>query len=136
MMARAPHDHGEATDAIDYALDELRDFTDTFLRCWREGNLTEWPEYYAWLDKREADLKAWRAAEKKRLKGFRLHPADTSLSGRRGNTPADGQRKRPPESSSLPVKEGERTVSQSQPSRDEGPQPRSPDTQHFDGKEA
>jgi hypothetical protein len=45
-----------------------------------------------------------------------------------------GQRKRPSESS-LPVKEGERTASQSQPSRDEGPQPRSPDTHSFDGKE-
>lgn len=46
-------DHGEAQDAIDFVLDELRDFTDTFLRCWREGDLREWPEFYLWLDARE-----------------------------------------------------------------------------------
>jgi hypothetical protein len=48
-------DHGAAQDAIDFLLDHRQapgEETE-FLRCWREGNLEEWPEYYAWLASRE-----------------------------------------------------------------------------------
>lgn len=45
-------DHGTATDAINYALSrETGGDAATFLYCWREGNLDEWPEYYGWLRK-------------------------------------------------------------------------------------
>lgn len=45
-------DHGTAVQAIDFALDIMRnDDPETFLRCWREGDLEEWPEFYAWLPK-------------------------------------------------------------------------------------
>lgn len=46
-------DHGTAQDAIDFALDELRDFHADFLTAWREGDLAEWPEFYVWLEVRE-----------------------------------------------------------------------------------
>lgn len=43
-------DHGDANDAIEWALDHAPAFDEvSFLRCWREGNLGEWPEFYAWL---------------------------------------------------------------------------------------
>lgn len=42
-------DHGTAQDAIDFAVDILAGEHHTFLKCWREGNLTEWPEFYHWL---------------------------------------------------------------------------------------
>jgi hypothetical protein len=44
-------DHGTAVQALEYALHKLGpyDEIDTFLRCWREGDLDEWPEFYAWL---------------------------------------------------------------------------------------
>lgn len=47
-----PGDHGEAMDAIDWTLDHCPDGgveAYTFLKCWREGNLDEWPDYYFWL---------------------------------------------------------------------------------------
>jgi len=53
-MIRTPGDHGSALDAIDYALDHEPDGdAATFLRRWREGDLSEWPEFYEWLAKRE-----------------------------------------------------------------------------------
>ncbi|MEQ1950962.1 hypothetical protein ABMA59_06045 [Mesorhizobium sp. CN2-181] len=47
-------DHGTAIQAINYALDVERDDREAFLRCWREGDLEEWPEFYAWLAKQDA----------------------------------------------------------------------------------
>lgn len=48
-------DHGSGTDALNYALDvvmeEDGDCSD-FLRAWREGDLSEWPEFYVWLNRR------------------------------------------------------------------------------------
>lgn len=46
-------DHGTADQAIDWLLDHADPFDDNseFLKCWREGNLDEWPEYYEWLNK-------------------------------------------------------------------------------------
>jgi hypothetical protein len=47
-------DHGTATQAIDYAIDhEGSAFADAFLRAWREGDLDEWPDFYAWLKQKE-----------------------------------------------------------------------------------
>lgn len=45
-------DHGTASDAISFLLDvqQAPGEETTFLRCWREGNLDEWPEYYEWLN--------------------------------------------------------------------------------------
>lgn len=48
--------HGEATDAIDYALEGGNDAwtqETEFLRCWREGNLDDWPDFYRWLKARQ-----------------------------------------------------------------------------------
>lgn len=45
-------DHGTAQDAIDYVLGSgalYHEVADVFLTAWREGNLGEWPEFYAWL---------------------------------------------------------------------------------------
>ncbi len=42
-------DHGTAVQAINYALDHEPDDGMTFLKAWREGDLGEWPEFYAWL---------------------------------------------------------------------------------------
>jgi hypothetical protein len=44
-------DHGTAAQAIEFALDSGDSYfeVDTFLRHWREGDLDEWPEFYAWL---------------------------------------------------------------------------------------
>lgn len=42
-------DHGTAMQAINFALDHLSIERDTFLKCWREGDLDEWPEFYVWL---------------------------------------------------------------------------------------
>lgn len=70
-MARELWDHGVALDAINYALDHA-DEPATFLRAWLECSLEEWPEYYAWLDKREAEEKAREREERKRLKNFRI----------------------------------------------------------------
>lgn len=43
-------DHGTALQAVNFALDhEDSGDTNTFLRCWREGDLAEWPEFYEWL---------------------------------------------------------------------------------------
>lgn len=47
--ARPYGDHGSAEDAIRYALDVEGEDPETFLRCWREGRLDEWPEFYVWL---------------------------------------------------------------------------------------
>ena len=46
---RAFGDHGTAMQAVDFALDHLSVERDTFLKCWREGDLDEWPEFYRWL---------------------------------------------------------------------------------------
>jgi len=48
---------GNAQDAMDYALDVVfpaGNEGDTFLRSWREGDLSEWPEYFTWLAARYA----------------------------------------------------------------------------------
>lgn len=54
---RPPGDHGDAAAAIDFALDEHEADPANqveFLRAWREGAAgDEWPEFYAWLAKRE-----------------------------------------------------------------------------------
>lgn len=43
-------DHGTCLQAINYALDvEGSGEAVEFLRAWREGDLEEWPEFYAWL---------------------------------------------------------------------------------------
>lgn len=57
MKRRSPSDHGTAMDAINFVLDEPKMSCDetTFLRCWRDGNLSEWPEFYAWLDLHEGE---------------------------------------------------------------------------------
>lgn len=45
-------DHGTALQAIDFALDELREIdASCFLYDWRCGDLLAWPEYYEWLAK-------------------------------------------------------------------------------------
>lgn len=48
-------DHGTANQALEYALDHEANFGDpeAFLRCWREGDLEEWPEFYVWLAEQE-----------------------------------------------------------------------------------
>jgi len=45
---RAIGDHGTANQAIEYAVHHA-DEPDAFLRGWQQGDLDEWPEYYAWL---------------------------------------------------------------------------------------
>lgn len=50
---RPAGDHGKASDAIAFALDVADLETPEFLRAWREGDLDEWPEFYAWLHERE-----------------------------------------------------------------------------------
>lgn len=46
-------DHGSANEAIDFALDhEGTGMTWEFLKSWRQGDLEEWPEYYAFLEER------------------------------------------------------------------------------------
>lgn len=47
-------DHGTCLQAINYALDHERDDQVAFLRCWREGDLGEWPEFYVWLNSKDA----------------------------------------------------------------------------------
>lgn len=45
-------DHGTANQAIDYTLTPGVDLgcpAEDFLRCWREGDLEEWPEFYDYL---------------------------------------------------------------------------------------
>jgi hypothetical protein len=43
-------DHGQATDAINFAIDQLGSGDqDAFLRCWRDGDLSEFPEFYTYL---------------------------------------------------------------------------------------
>lgn len=46
-------DHGTAQEAIDFALDAMGSVDGwavaTFLRCWREGDLESYPEFYLWL---------------------------------------------------------------------------------------
>lgn len=52
-MPRAPGDHGSYAHAVDYAIDVVGDSEGmVFLRAWREGALDEWPEFYAWIDRR------------------------------------------------------------------------------------
>lgn len=44
--------HGTAVQAIEYALDHAEAYYNgcfNFLKAWREGDLDEWPEFYAWL---------------------------------------------------------------------------------------
>lgn len=49
-------DHGPAQAAIDYVLATRfpPGEESSFLRCWREGDLDEWPEFYPWLQRWEA----------------------------------------------------------------------------------
>lgn len=56
---RAPGDHGTPAQAIEFALDKLGpyDRVDDFLLLWREGNLVEFPDYYAWLEEHEQGSK-------------------------------------------------------------------------------
>jgi len=46
-------DHGTALQAIDWVLNkggsDARCEMEVFLKNWMEGNLDEWPEFYAWL---------------------------------------------------------------------------------------
>lgn len=53
-------DHSTAQQAIDFALDAHDDTLETyeFLKAWREGDLDEWPEFYAWLAKAESAERA------------------------------------------------------------------------------
>ena len=47
-------DHGTANQVIEYILQPRVDLgcpAEDFLKCWREGDLEEWPEYYEWLNK-------------------------------------------------------------------------------------
>ena len=57
-MARAPHDHGTAEQAIEWVVHESSDSgleTHAFLKEWQEGSAeAEWPDFYAWLDKQDA----------------------------------------------------------------------------------
>lgn len=49
-------DHGTAAQAIEWALEHNPDGAleaGTFLGRWREGDLDEWPEFYAWLKTQE-----------------------------------------------------------------------------------
>jgi hypothetical protein len=51
--ANARSDFGSAQQAIDWSIDHNPDGdleSEAFLRCWREGDLDEWPEFLAWLD--------------------------------------------------------------------------------------
>jgi hypothetical protein len=54
-IGRPYGDHGTHNQALDYALDHYPRLPDgdgdpaTFLRAWREGDLDEFPEFYAWL---------------------------------------------------------------------------------------
>lgn len=46
-------DHGTAQQALHWIM-HVADDTDPyntldFLKCWEEGDLTDWPEYYTWL---------------------------------------------------------------------------------------
>lgn len=73
MAKRKPWDHGTAEQAIEWALDHNPDGeieAATFLRRWQQGDLAEWPEFYAWLDAGLAEARA----ERRRLKKFRLFP--------------------------------------------------------------
>lgn len=53
---RAAGDHGTHEDALAFALDAHDDTLQTyeFLLAWREGALDEWPEFYEWLNARQA----------------------------------------------------------------------------------
>lgn len=45
-------DHGEAVQAIRWALDHNPEgdcMAADFLRDWESGDLEQWPEFYAWL---------------------------------------------------------------------------------------
>jgi hypothetical protein len=45
-------DHGTANQAIDFTLQPFVDLgcpAEDFLRCWRDGDLEEWPEFYDFL---------------------------------------------------------------------------------------
>lgn len=50
-------DHGTAQNAIDFVLSNGGEAgvgeTEAFLRCWTEGDLGGWPDFYAWLAKSE-----------------------------------------------------------------------------------
>ena len=53
ISGRPYGDHGTGEQAIEWALDHGPSFAceygDAFLRAWREGDLAEYPDYYAWL---------------------------------------------------------------------------------------
>ena len=52
MTERALGDHGTAQQAINFALDEVGWSIDaiTFLDDWRIGDLSEWSDFYEWLE--------------------------------------------------------------------------------------
>ncbi len=52
---------GAAADAIDFVLDgpgTVYAEAGIFLKNWREGDLEDWPEYYAWLASRRMERRA------------------------------------------------------------------------------
>jgi hypothetical protein len=54
--------HGTGEQAIEWALHHSNECgleLDAFLRCWQQGDLDEWPDFYEWLDaQRVADQAA------------------------------------------------------------------------------
>lgn len=69
-------DHGTAMQAIEFALDHLHVEHDTFLNSWREGDLDEWPEFYAWLAKQTPAPETHLAAD---IAGIREALTDESI---------------------------------------------------------
>lgn len=51
-------DHGTAIQAIEYATEQYAVMGQEreFLKCWLEGNLDDWPEFYGWLKKKETGV--------------------------------------------------------------------------------
>jgi hypothetical protein len=49
VSAASPY--GDAGDALDFALDHINDAYERtdFLEGWREGDVSEWPEFFSWL---------------------------------------------------------------------------------------
>jgi len=56
LTGRPYGDHGTAVQAIAYVLDTTQSAwtqETTFLKCWTEGELKDWPEFYVWLAQQE-----------------------------------------------------------------------------------
>lgn len=74
IVERPTGDHGTHQQAIEFAIDyRLCDDARTFLNSWMHGDLAEWPDYYAWLDKQ---LAACLASEKAPVGGGEPLPVD------------------------------------------------------------